>query len=284
MASDPWATWREWAQRAAASFNTQAAGAWPGIASAPGAAPFGPWAASFERFASEARSYLDQIGQAGQVSSSAAAEAARRFGDQLREQFERAAPLWSAFGAPGLGAAQTGGPPAPALGATREHQERAARLLQAWSRTQEAQQRLQRLWSDALREAATAFSSKLATAESRPSATAESLRALYDAWIECAEQAYARIAHGPEFGQAIGDLVNSASAWREEMQASFELWAKTLDLPTRSEINSLNARLTTLESTLRTTSRPAPRPATKPAPTKPARKPKSSKQHSERSR
>jgi hypothetical protein len=266
MSSDPWAAWREWAQRAAASFNVPAAGAvpgfasvpgfgpMPGFASMPGAASFAPGAASFERFAADARNYLGEIGQAG---AGAAADAARRFGDHLRGQLEHALPLWSLFVPSGVGPAQAGTPPAPALGATREHQQRTERMMLAFARAQEAQQRLQRLWSDALREAQAAFSSKL-SAEPPPSATVESLRALYDAWIDCAEQAYARIAHGTEFCQALGDLVNSASAWRQEMQSSFELWAKSLDLPTRSELNSLNARLTALESSARAAKSAAP--------------------------
>lgn len=238
MATDPWAAWREWAQRAAAGF----------VPAAPsGTNPLTmPWAAAFERFAAEAKSYVEQASQAG-----AAADAARRFGDHLREQFERALPLWSAFAAPaGLeGGAGPGGAAAPALGATREHQQRSERLLDALRRAQDAQQRLQRLWSDALREAALAFSTKL-TAETR-ALTPEGLRALYDAWIECAEQSYAHIAHGAEFARALADLVNATSDWRAEMQASFELWAKMLDLPTRSELNSLNARIAALEALLK---------------------------------
>jgi class III poly(R)-hydroxyalkanoic acid synthase PhaE subunit len=79
----------------------------------------------------------------------------------------------------------------------------------------------------------------------------EVLRALYDSWIDCAEQAYAHIAHSDSFSSALADFVNASSAWRKESQASVELWAKALDLPTRSELNTLMRRVNSLEEQLR---------------------------------
>ena len=49
----------------------------------------------------------------------------------------------------------------PALGPNREHQQRWQRTAEAWRRIDDAQRRLQRLWSDALREAAAAFAARL---------------------------------------------------------------------------------------------------------------------------
>jgi hypothetical protein len=277
MDADPWQMWRDWAARAAASFtsgSTIAAGLGP-----PGGAAFAPWTASFEQFATEARSYLEQLARTSQgsapatgaaASGSAMAEAARRFADELRQQFERALPMLASLTVPGV-SSMTGTMGAPALGPLREHQQRAERLMQAAARTQEAQQRLQRLWSDALRDAAASFTSKLIAA---PPAGADSagLRALYDAWIDCAEQAYARIAHGKEFCEALALLINSMSAGRHEMQAGLEAWAKSLDLPTRSELNSLNARLSALEAALLRQPTQAPSAAPPPSAAKPRAK------------
>jgi hypothetical protein len=50
--------------------------------------------------------------------------------------------------------------------------------------------------------------------------TAEALHGLYDAWIDCAEEAYARMAHGEPFGVALADALKAASEWREESAAS----------------------------------------------------------------
>jgi class III poly(R)-hydroxyalkanoic acid synthase PhaE subunit len=138
----------------------------------------------------------------------------------------------------------------PALGLTREHQQRWQRTAEAWRRIDDARRRLQRLWSDALSEAAAAFAARLGPPHAA-ALSAEAVRKLYDLWIECAEEAYARAAHGDAFCEALSEFVNASSQWRREVQASIEHSAKLLDLPTRSEINSLTHRLRSVEEQLR---------------------------------
>jgi hypothetical protein len=89
--------------------------------------------------------------------------------------------------------------------------------------------------------------------------SAEALHSLYDTWIDCAEEAYAHTAHSDAFCNALAEFVNASSQWRRELQASIEQWAKLLDLPTRSEINTLTQRLRSVEEQLR-----APRNGRKP--------------------
>ena len=214
-----------------------------------GAFGFTPIMDAAERFTAAARSFLDG---AANASAPAAGEAARAFSDFLREQFADFQLPWSS----GIGAgAGHGAPPpsmgdSPAFGATREHQQRWQRMAEASRRIAAAQHRLQRLWSDALREAAAAFAARLVPPQ--PTAvSAEALRKLYDTWIDCAEEAYARMAHGEAFCNALAEYVNASSQWRRELQASIEHMAKLLDLPTRSEINTLTQRLKSVEELLR---------------------------------
>lgn len=214
-------------------------------------AVFAPHIQAAERFSAAARRYFEQ---AAGAPGPAAADAVRGFGDFLRTQSaELLRPLWSAdFGAGAAAAAAASGNPIPplaqwpALGLTREHQQRWQRAAEAARRTVDAQNRLQLLWSDALREAAGAFAAQHA---SPPPAQidADYLRRLYDSWIDCAEEAYARTAHGSAFCDALAEFVNASSQWRNEVQAGLEHFAKSLDLPTRSEINSLARRLKDLE-------------------------------------
>lgn len=220
---------------------------------------------SAERFAGAAGRYIATLGS----DPSSAAAAAQTFAEFLRDEF--AAPFVP-LGVAGIDSGR-GFPPAatgfvpgvtpaapdfaPALGPAREHQERAQRSAAAWQRLDDAQRRLQRFWADALREAAAAFTRRLA--EAPPPAGAPGLQHLYDTWIDCAEEAYARAAHGQEFCDALADQVNASSDWRRESRASVEAWAKIWDLPTRSEINSLAERLRSLEEALRAKS-PARRP------------------------
>jgi hypothetical protein len=158
--------------------------------------------------------------------------------------------------APDLGAgvgpqaAQMGAWDAPALGATREHQQRWQRMSDAWAAIDDAQRRLQRLWSDALRDAAAAFTAGLV--QSPPiDMSAASMHKLYDGWINCAEDAYGRVAHAEPFCSALADFMNASGRWRREAQSNMEYVVKLLDLPTRSEINSLMQRLKAMENRLR---------------------------------
>ena len=209
-----------------------------------GAFGFTPIMDVAERFTAAARRFLD-----GAANAPAAGEAALAFSDFLREQFaDFQLPGSSGFGA-GHGAQSAFTSDSPALGATREHQQRWQRMAEASRRIADAQHRLQRLWSDALREAAAAFAARLMPPQPTP-VSAQALRKLYDTWIDAAEDAYARMAHSEPFCNALADYVNASSQWRRELQASIEHGAKLLDLPTRSEINTLTQRLRSVEELL----------------------------------
>jgi polyhydroxyalkanoate synthase subunit PhaE len=243
MATDPWRQW----QAFIASQAQPAASAVPG---------FAPFIDAAERFAAAAKAYA---ASASSGSAPAAAAAASTFADFLREQFATAPMSWST-GSGATGASMPGGPgaalftDAPALGAMREHQQRMQRMADAWRRIEDAQRRLQRLWADALREAATAFMAQLKAPGAAPGA--EDLRRLYDTWINCAEDAYSRTAHTEVFCNTLAEYVNAGSDWRRELQAGMEHWAKLIDLPTRSEINTLAQRLKSVEEELRASRRP----------------------------
>jgi len=85
-------------------------------------------------------------------------------------------------------------------------------------------------WGDALREAAAAFAARLGPAPP-PAVSPEALRKLYDAWIDCAEDAYARAAHSESFCNALAEYVNASSEWRRDLQAGLEHSAKFFDCP-----------------------------------------------------
>ncbi len=247
MQPDLWRQWQAFAAQFAPLVQGSASPA-QGPQGRHGAFGFAPFIDSAERFAAEARAFIESGASA---SPSSLAEAARKFSDFLRDQAAAAQPPWAA--AFGIADPNAGGATVPwdlpALGVTREHQQRAQRMAEAWRRMDDAQRRLQRLWSDALRDAAAAFAARLATAT--PSApSTEALNKLYDTWIDCAEEAYARAAHGDAFCNALADFVNAGSQWRGDLQTAIEQWAKMLDLPTRSEINTLTRRLKSLEERL----------------------------------
>jgi hypothetical protein len=245
--------WRQW--QAFAALLSSANPTPQARAGRDGGVGFAPFIEAAERFTAAARAILDG---AGSTSARTADEAARTFSDFLREQFADFQMPWSA----GLGAAGIQPGPmenSPAIGPSREHQQRWQRTSEAWRRTDDARRRLQRLWSDTLSEAATAFAARPGPVGAA-AVSAEAVRKLYDSWIECAEEAYARAAHGDAFCEALSEFVNASSQWRREVLASIEHSAKLLDLPTRSEINTLARRLRSVEEQLRAASKtPKPR-------------------------
>jgi polyhydroxyalkanoate synthase subunit PhaE len=260
MDHDPWRQWQEMA----AQFGAVAGHAQPHAALA-AASDLARFTRSAERFTAAAQAYF---GGAGHASAAAAEDRTRNFSNSLCDLFADF-PLRFAqqFGAAsGNQAAPVRMWDAPALGASREHQQRWQRMGEAWASIDDAQRRLQRLWSDALRDAAAAFTARLV--QPQIEMTTESLKKLYGSWIDCAEDAYGRMAHGETFCCALADFMNASSHWRREVQASIEHSAKLLDLPTRGEINSLMQRLKAVENRLRDSAKSpavktaAPRPRT----------------------
>jgi hypothetical protein len=250
---DPWQQW----QAFAALFTPGATVPQAGAARA-GAPPTAPFADVAERFGVAARAYLDGAANASaSASSPSQVEIARVFSEHLRDIFADFQLPWSngagsggGFGG-GFGSASPAfSSNAPALGASREHQQRWQRVADAWRRLDDAQRRLQRLGADALREAAAAFAARLGSA-SPAAVSPEALRKLYDTWIDCAEDAYARAAHSEPFCNALAEYVNASSECRRDLQAGIEHSAKSFDLPTRSEINTLSLRVKSLEEELR---------------------------------
>jgi ketosteroid isomerase-like protein len=259
MSLDPWREWQAYLAQFAAG-TPFAAGASFAQAAANTAAPGGPAAMpglaavaeAAQRFQTSAREFFTAA-----AAGTGAAAAMQAFTDSLREQYSSYRMPWDP--APAR-AADT-----PAFGATREHQQRAQRMADAQRRMADAARRLERLWSDALREAATAYTAGVAAHAMPP--TPDSVRKLYDSWIDCAEDAYGRIAHSDEFCAALAEYVNAGSAWRREAQVDAEQWAKILDLPTRSELNTVMQRLRAVEDALRSArDRPASHAPASPAP------------------
>jgi class III poly(R)-hydroxyalkanoic acid synthase PhaE subunit len=73
--------------------------------------------------------------------------------------------------------------------------------------------------------------------------TVADTRRLYGLWIESGEQAFAQHARGDVFGRLQGDLINAGVQVRVAQQTIANGFLKSLDLPTRAELNSVHKRL-----------------------------------------
>ena len=168
----------------------------------------------------------------------------------------------------------------PAFGFAREHQERLQALGQAQLRWQDALSDYNSLMAKTSQDAYARFESKLAERE-EPGRQLGSVRALFDLWVDAAEEAYADIALSTEYRKAYGALVNAQMQLRASAQAIAEQASMQLGMPGRTELDSAHRKIAELERQLRRLQRKAgdaepvaaPARTVKPAPkAKPAKK------------
>ena len=151
------------------------------------------------------------------------------------EKMQRDAQAWTAM---------------PTFGFTREHQERWQRFARSQADYQQQSQAYQALMAEAAQDAFKRFEQKLA-ARSEPGKQLESARALFDLWIDAAEDAYADIALSPRFRDAYGALVNAQMRLRAAVQGEVEQMGEAFGIPTRSEVDAAHRKIVQLERELR---------------------------------
>lgn len=91
----------------------------------------------------------------------------------------------------------------------------------------------------------------------------ESFRALYDLWVECGEQVYSKLAHSDAYAKLQAELGNASMRLRSRLQVVLEYGLKQLDLPTRSELNSLHRQVRELRTELASITKQPPRKTAK---------------------
>ncbi len=130
----------------------------------------------------------------------------------------------------------------PAFGYAREHQEHYQQMARAWLDYQRETNRYNALIARASHRAFEVFEDKLAE-RGEPGRQVESVRGLYDLWVDAAEDAYAEVALSDEFREVYGALVNAQMRVRRNVQREVERVATDLGMPTRTEIDSMGQRL-----------------------------------------
>jgi polyhydroxyalkanoate synthase subunit PhaE len=138
----------------------------------------------------------------------------------------------------------------PAFGIGREHQERLQKLGKAQLDYQQAEGAYNALMMKAAQRAYDLFESKLAERE-EPGRQLTSARALFDLWIDAAEEAYAKIALSAEFRTAYGVRVNALMRLRQAVQGEVEQMSAMFGMPTRSDLDTAFRKISELERSLR---------------------------------
>lgn len=103
------------------------------------------------------------------------------------------------------------------------------------ARWAEATATLSRLLAEIARATGARYAARLAAPE--PPAT---LRAAFDAWIDCAEAAFQHAAHSDAYASAQATLLNEYVAARAAQQALLERGAQLAGMPTRAELDALH--------------------------------------------
>jgi len=132
--------------------------------------------------------------------------------------------------------------PTPAFGQDREQQMQRQALAAAVLESVQASARYHALIQRANTQGVQKLQDKLAE-HAEPGRQIESLKALYDLWVDAAEEAYAEIALTDEFREAYGAMVNGQMRVRSLQQQQAEQLCQQWGLPTRREIATLGERL-----------------------------------------
>lgn len=133
----------------------------------------------------------------------------------------------------------------PAFGVTREQQEEQQALLRAWIDYAGHYARFQTLLQGVNERAgATLRDQGLAT-------DAESLRSVYDRWVNLAEENYGEAALSDEFREVYASLVNAQMRLKVLQQHQVERLARQAGMPTRKEVDSLGERMQAMRRELR---------------------------------
>jgi len=145
--------------------------------------------------------------------------------------------------------------PTPAFGQNREQQMQQQALAAAILESLQASARYQALIQRANAQGMQRLQDKLAE-HAEPGRQIDSLKALYDLWVDAAEEAYAEIALSDEFRDTYGEMVNTQMRVRQMQQQQTEQMCQQLGMPTRSEVSSLGERLQALRREFRASRTP----------------------------
>jgi polyhydroxyalkanoate synthase subunit PhaE len=212
-------------------------------------------------------------GQAPDLST-LGAQLAGQFEQWLRGSSGAGASFAAAAGFPGGSA---GWPPgAVPLGpAAAGHGSQAQNAWELLMKLGSLQGELARYWSEIAQDSAQRFTARVG-GTGAAGLTSEGALALYETWVQCAEEAYAATVRKEDFCRLQAQLANTTTALLLAQRRQADALARAWGLPTREEADALQRQLRELRQQLkeRTAAPRASAPQAKVAPRKAAAKPK----------
>lgn len=138
----------------------------------------------------------------------------------------------------------------PTFGLAREHQERWQAFAQAQLDYQQANAAFTQMLGAVGKRAFERFESRLEE-RSEPGRQLDTARALFDLWIDAAEDAWQEIALTEDFRRTYATLANTQMRVRAAVQTEIEQLAGLFGLPTRTEMDASHRKVAALERELR---------------------------------
>ncbi len=139
---------------------------------------------------------------------------------------------------------------APTFGPAREYQARWQALLKIQQQYQSRAEAYVEQIRAVLDDAFDLFEVRLSEHES-PGSQLTSARALFDLWIDAAEEAYAKVALSEQFREIYAELANAQMRLRAATQHELEKACETMGVPTRSEMDIAHRKIAELERMVR---------------------------------
>ncbi len=130
----------------------------------------------------------------------------------------------------------------PSFGLNRESQERKVEMFKGIKAHFEANKSYNALTLKSMQNGIERMQSKLAE-RSEPGRELDSMKAVYDLWIDSLEESFAETALSPEFQDAYADLVNTKMRVQASIQKQVALTTGELGMPTRGEMDSVHKKL-----------------------------------------
>ncbi|MBI5018266.1 MAG: class III poly(R)-hydroxyalkanoic acid synthase subunit PhaE [Deltaproteobacteria bacterium] len=125
---------------------------------------------------------------------------------------------------------------APAIGYTREFQEKQTRAFETWVEVRKAEAAFQtEIANTGLRSLENLVERLVKMGETGEKI--KTLRQLFDLWVETAETVYFEVASTESFAEIQGRLVNAAMHYRVHERELGEVYLKALHIPTRGELD-----------------------------------------------
>ncbi len=139
---------------------------------------------------------------------------------------------------------------APGVGPDRETHEQQRKLLRLWMDYHRAYQDYIEAHHRVAKEAVERLTQKMIE-RAEAGEPLQSMREVYDLWIDCAEDAYADFAYSEEYQEVYGRLINSLMALKQETRNLVDDFATSLGLPSSKGFDTVLKRLQEMRREIR---------------------------------